>query len=91
MKAALCLMVAVLLTATSCNKKSQDESQARATASEVASAAAPGPQASVADVASDDSDLDLPEDFADDAAEEVTAANLDVQFSAVEKEVTAAN
>ncbi len=86
MKTTLFLMLAGLLVTTSCNKKSQDER-----APEAVSAAAPIPQASVAEVANDDSDIDLPEDFTDDAAKEVTAENLDVQLSAIEKEVTAGN
>jgi hypothetical protein len=82
--ARLAPVAALLLLAASCAKK---EEPAPAPAPEPPPAAttaapAPAPSAAVDDVPTE-------EDFEEEAAKEVTAANLDAQLDALEKEINA--
>ena len=87
MKASICFSTALLILAAGCSKKTSDDAvQASAVVSAASAAPSVAPTSSVA-AADEDSDIELPEDFAEEATEDITAQNLDSQLAALEKEV----
>ena len=77
--------LAVLLVAFGCAKKEEPAPAPAPEPPPAATTAAPSPEptAAVAD------DLPTEEDFEEEAAKEVTAANLDAKLDALEKEINA--
>ena len=81
--------VIILLAVVACGKRTSDSTPEQGNLSvqnpqtQHTEGASGGSQTTVAN----DVDLDLPEDFADDATAEVTEANVEAQLSAIEKEL----
>lgn len=88
MKARFYFAIASLVLAFGCEKKPQEQptTEPSAAISVPATVATPDP-AAPAPLVVEDPDIEVPEDFADDAAEEITEQNLDSELAALEKEI----
>ncbi|GEM_PF-2615643 len=87
MKARVGMLLACVAMATGCPKK-QDDETSRSPGSARGGPAAPSAQGGASDGAdSVGPDVDLPEDFAEDAKREVTAATVAEQLRNIEKEL----
>lgn len=88
MNARICFSTALLVIAAGCSKKtSEQDVQPSAAVSGALAAPSVVSSSSVAAADEEDSDIELPEDFAEEATEDITAQNLDSQLAALEKEV----
>ena len=91
MKVSSVLPWILLVTAAGCAKKSPEESTEVGQGVQIP--VSTNPQVSSLNaqpVGTNDSDIDLPEDLTDEAAEVITKDNLDEQVVAIEKELNAA-
>jgi hypothetical protein len=90
MKARVCVSIALLVLATACNKKPHEEPTTEPSAvieaPSASASAVVAPSDSTAAL-SDEADVEVPEDLADDAAEEITPQNLDKELATLEKEI----
>ncbi len=86
MKATIYVSIASLFFAFGCNKKSE-EPQPTTEPSAVIAAPSAVATPEPAPVVEEDSDIEVPEDFTDEAAQEITEQNLDSEVAALEKEI----
>jgi hypothetical protein len=88
MKVSIHFSIAVLVFAVGCSKKPHEEPTTEPTAAIQAPSAQPPAEPAVSAAAViEDPDIEVPEDFADDAAEEITSQNLENELAALEKEI----
>ncbi len=86
----LCCALILGLFMIACQKKQDEDSSPLSSSSRTPSLSAPLERAATATPSAANSagaDVDLPEDFAEDANEEVTAANVIEQVGIIEKEL----
>jgi hypothetical protein len=84
------LQISLLALAIGCNKKPHEEPTTEPSAALVAPSAVNSAPIAAADStigASEDTEIEVPEDLADDAAEEITPQNLDNELATLEKEI----
>jgi chitodextrinase len=87
MKATIYFSIASLIFAFGCEKKPHEEPTSEPSAAITAPTAATAEPAASAPLVVEDSDIEVPEDFAEEAAEEITPQNLDSELAALEKEI----